>query len=61
MPTRLPARPPQAALTLLEERDRVGVPPGVLTPGLLLRATSYIQRLQRRGIAFERVDSARVQ
>lgn len=50
----------QAAITLLEERDRLPLP-GVHTPASLLRGTTYIQRLQRRGIKFEVVQSARVQ
>ena len=51
----------QAALTLLEERSKVGAPGGVFTVGALLRKTSYVERLQARGIVFERTDSARVQ
>lgn len=50
---------PQAAITLLEEGERLGGP-GVHTPASLLRGTTYIQRLRSRGIKFERVDSARV-
>lgn len=50
----------QAALTLLEEREKLPAP-GVHTPASLLGRTSYISRLQRRGITFEQVDSAAVQ
>lgn len=39
----------------------MGAPGGVFTVGGLLRRTSYIDRLQSRGIKFERVDSAKVQ
>lgn len=38
----------------------MGAKGGVFTVGALLRNTSYIQRLQSRGIKFERVESARV-
>jgi short subunit dehydrogenase-like uncharacterized protein len=51
---------PQAAITLLEEHERLE-PPGVHTPASLLRGTTYIERLRSRGIKFEQVDAARVQ
>lgn len=44
-----------AAATLLEERERLGVPPGVHTPAWLLHNTTYVDRLRARGVAFERV------
>jgi short subunit dehydrogenase-like uncharacterized protein len=50
----------QAAITLLEEPERLPQP-GVHTPATLLRRTSCIDRLRSRGIAFERVESAAVQ
>ncbi|GAB4820285.1 hypothetical protein N2152v2_007331 [Parachlorella kessleri] len=45
----------QAAITLLEERDKIDAPGGVFTAGALLRSTTYIDRLQSRGIKFEQV------
>ncbi len=39
----------QAALTILEERGKLP-PPGVHTPGFLLRNTTLPERLQLRGI-----------
>ena len=50
----------QAAITLLEEGERLGTP-GVHTPASLLRGTTYIERLRSRGIKFEQVHSARMQ
>ncbi|PSC70768.1 saccharopine dehydrogenase-like oxidoreductase [Micractinium conductrix] len=50
----------QAAVTLLEERDKLPAP-GVHTPASLLRRTTYIERLQRRGVKFEQLESAAVQ
>lgn len=50
----------QAAITLLEERQRLGQP-GVHTPASLLRGTTYIDRLRSRGIKFEQVASAAMQ
>jgi short subunit dehydrogenase-like uncharacterized protein len=38
-----------AALALLQERQALP-PPGVHTPGFLLRDTSYMERLQRAGV-----------
>ena len=51
---------PQAAITLLEEQERLGAP-CVHTPASLLRGTTYIERLRSRGIKFEQVYSARMQ
>uniref|UniRef100_A0A1D2AGE7 Saccharopine dehydrogenase NADP binding domain-containing protein n=1 Tax=Auxenochlorella protothecoides TaxID=3075 RepID=A0A1D2AGE7_AUXPR len=45
----------QAANVLLEERDAIGARGGVLTPGLLLRGTSYLDRIRARGIRVEEV------
>lgn len=44
-----------AAMTLLEEANHISVSvrPGVMTPGILLRETSYIERVQERGILFK--------
>jgi hypothetical protein len=44
-----------AAMTLLEEADTISarVRPGVKTPGILLHETSYIERIQERGIHFK--------
>ena len=52
-----------AARELLEARDKLGVPPGVHTPGSLLRNRlgPYLERLRPRGVTFDRVDSPRVQ
>ncbi|EFN50859.1 hypothetical protein CHLNCDRAFT_59409 [Chlorella variabilis] len=50
----------QAAITLLEERQSLGLP-GVHTPASLLRDTTYIDRLRSRGIKFEQVQDATVQ
>ena len=45
-----------AAATLVEQRERLGVAPGVHTPAVLLQNTSYIDRLKARGIVFERLE-----
>lgn len=45
----------QAAVTLLEERGKLGVPPGVHTPGYVFRNSGYVSRLQAHGINFQRV------
>jgi short subunit dehydrogenase-like uncharacterized protein len=42
-----------AAVTLIEERKKIGVPPGVHTPAYLFQNTSYVDRLKARGIVFE--------
>ena len=42
-----------AAVTLVEEREKLGVPPGVHTPAFLLQNTTYVDRLKARGITFE--------
>lgn len=62
LPSALPPpipTPPQAAVTLLEERGRLPAP-GVHTPASLLRGTTYVDRLRAHGITFEQVDSAAV-
>lgn len=45
----------QGAVTLLEERGKLKAEPGVHTPGYLFRDTKYVQRLEARGIEFQRV------
>lgn len=45
----------QAARVVLQERDAIQSPGGVLTPGELLRGTTYVDRLRGRGIEFEQV------
>lgn len=43
----------QAAYVILEERDKILEKPGVLTPAFLLSGTTYVTRLQSRGISIE--------
>lgn len=47
-----------AARVLLEERENIGVSPGVWTPGYLFHATTYVDRLKARGIDFEVLSSS---
>jgi hypothetical protein len=42
-----------AAVTLIEEQDKLGIAPGVYTPAFLFQNTSYVERLKSRGIVFE--------
>jgi short subunit dehydrogenase-like uncharacterized protein len=42
-----------AAVTLVEEREKLGVAPGVHTPAFLFQNTSYVDKLKARGIVFE--------
>ncbi|KAL3222637.1 hypothetical protein MRX96_049975 [Rhipicephalus microplus] len=39
----------QAAVVVLKEKDKMIVKGGVLSPGVALDRTSYLERIQRRG------------
>lgn len=43
----------QAAVTILQDRDRIPFKGGVLTPGLVFKGTSLVERLEKHNITFE--------
>ena len=46
-----------ATITLLKERNKLKLKPGVHTPAILFQNTSYIDRLRSRGITFQVSDN----
>jgi short subunit dehydrogenase-like uncharacterized protein len=45
----------QAAVTLIQDRDKIPFKGGVLTPGLVFHNTSLVQRLEKHNITFEEI------
>ncbi|XP_035232498.1 saccharopine dehydrogenase-like oxidoreductase [Stegodyphus dumicola] len=43
----------QSALVILQEKDRIPINGGVLTPGVAFQFTTFSERLEKSGITFE--------
>ena len=43
----------QAAVTILQDRDRIPFKGGVLTPGLVFKGTCLVERLEKHKITFK--------